>query len=110
MYDHVIEEMCDTGVAEKLDSPVWMNRDGEECQPIEAFGCKVTHRIKHPNMCIVGGEVGGNSSQKGDGHIGCTLYLCERNFIPQFKTSNKDERFALMELTTLTGKHLMCCV
>ena len=27
MYGHVIEELCDTDVAEKLDSPVWMNRD-----------------------------------------------------------------------------------
>ena len=110
MYDHVIEEMCDAGVAEKLDSPVWMDRDGKECQPIEAFGCKVTHRIKHPDMCIVGDEVGGNTSQKGDGHIGGTLHLCERNFTPQSKTSNKDKRFTLMGLTTLTGKPLMCCV
>ena len=28
MYDCVIEEICDDGIAEKLDSPVWMNRDG----------------------------------------------------------------------------------
>ena len=52
MYDHVIEKMYDAGVTEKLDSPVWM--DGKECQPIETFGCKVTHLIKKPDMCIVG--------------------------------------------------------
>ena len=63
-----------------------MNSDGEECQPTESFDCKVTHRIKYPDMCIVGHEVGGNSSQKGDGHIGGTLHLCERNFTPQSKT------------------------
>ena len=82
--------MCDASVAEKLDSPVQMNRDGEECQPIEAFGCKLTHRIKHPDMCIAGDEVGDNSSQKGDGHIGGSLHLYKRNCIPQSKTSNKD--------------------
>ena len=27
MYDYVIEEMCDAGVAEKLYSPIWINRD-----------------------------------------------------------------------------------
>ena len=27
MYDHVIEEMCDAGVADKLNSPVWMDRE-----------------------------------------------------------------------------------
>ena len=61
-------------------------------------------------MCIVGDEIRGNSSQKGDDHIGGTLHLCERNHIPQSKTSNKDKRFTLMGLTTLTGKPLMCCV
>ena len=45
MYDCVIEEICDAGIAEKLDSPVWMNRDGEECQSIETFGFKATHHI-----------------------------------------------------------------
>ena len=81
-----------------------MDRDRKECQPIEAFGCKVAHRIKHPDMFIVGDEVGGNTSQKGDDHIGGTLHLCERNFTPQSKTLNKDKRFILMGLTTLTAK------
>ena len=87
-----------------------MDRDGKECQPIEAFGCKVSHSIKHPDMCIVGDEVGGNTSQKGDGYIGVTLHLCKRNLTPQSKTSNKDKNFVLMGLTTLTDKPLMCCV
>ena len=32
--------------------------------------CKVTHYLTHPEMCIVMDEVGGNTSQKGDGNIG----------------------------------------
>ena len=27
--DHVIEKLCDAGVADNLDSPVWMDRDGK---------------------------------------------------------------------------------
>ena len=61
-------------------------------------------------MCIVGDEVGGNSSEKGDGCINGTLPLYERNHIPQSKTSNKDKRFTLMGLTTFTGKPLIHCV
>ena len=110
IYDRVIEEIYDAGVAEKLDFPVWMDRDGKECQPIEAFGCKVTHRINHPDICIVGYEVEGNTSHKGDGHIGGTLYVYERNHIPRSKTSNRDKRFTLMGLKTLIGTPLMCCV
>ena len=40
MNNHIIEEMCDAGIAKKLDSPMWINRDGEEYRYIEAFGCK----------------------------------------------------------------------
>ena len=61
-------------------------------------------------MCIVGDEVGGNPSQRGDGHIGCTSHLCERNHIPQSKTFKKDKRFTVIGLTILTGKLLICCV
>ena len=60
-------------------------------------------------MCIVGDEVRGNSSQKGDGRIGGTLYVCERNFTPQSKISNKDKCFTLRGLTTFTYNCLMCC-
>ena len=67
------------GVAEKIDYPMWMNRDGKECQPSESFGCKVTHHIKYSDICIVGDEVGGKFSQKGNGHISETLYVCKIN-------------------------------
>ena len=55
------------------------------------FECKVIHHIKYPDKCVVGDEVGGNSSQKGDDHIGGTLHVCERNFTHQSKTSNKEK-------------------
>ena len=110
MYDNFIEEICESGDAEKLDILVWMNRYGEECQPNEAFECKVIRHIKYPDMCIIGGEVGENSSQKGGDYIDEALYLCERNFTHQSKTSNKEKGFTLMGLTTLSGKPLMCCV
>ena len=32
MYDHAIEELYEAGVAEKLDSSVLMNSDGEKYQ------------------------------------------------------------------------------
>ena len=86
MYDHIIEEMVDAGVAIKLDAPVWMNKEGEIVKNEEdAFGCKVSHQITRPEMCIVGDEVGGNISMKGDGHAGGQLFVCEKGTIPQKK-------------------------
>ena len=78
-----------------------MNRDGLEYQSSEAFEYKVTDHITHADMCIIGNEVGGNFSQKSDDHIGGTVYIYERNFTPQTKTSNKENRSTLMRLTTL---------
>ena len=92
IYYHVIEEMCGAGVAEKLYSPMWVNRDGEEYQPSELLGCKVIHHIKYSDICIVCDEVRWNSSQKGDGLISGTLHVCERDFTLQYKTSNKKKR------------------
>ena len=68
--------MVETGVAEQLYEPEWMNRDGEIVEEQESFGCKILHRLIRLKMCIIGDKVGGSISMKGDGHRGGTLYLC----------------------------------
>ena len=108
MYDHNIEEMEEAGVAKRRDIPVWMDRTGNVCDESEAVGCKVTHDLIHPEMCVVGDEVGGNLNMAGDGHVGGERYLCEKNSVPQQKTSTKDKHFTLLPLTLLTGQPLMC--
>ena len=55
------------GVAEKLVEPEWQNKLGETVDiESKAFGCKVTHKITNPDMCLVMDEVGNSTSQKGD--------------------------------------------
>ena len=61
-------------------------------------------------MCIVGDEVGEDSIQKGDGHIGGTLHVCERKFTHQYTTSKKEKDSTLMGVKTLPGKPLIYCV
>ena len=108
MYSHIIDEMVDAKLAVKLETPVWKDRAGNVCMEKDALGCKVTHDILRPDMCIVGDEVGGNISMKGDGHAGGELYLCAKGTIPQKKVSNKDKHFTLMGLTSLDGAPVMC--
>ena len=110
MYKHTIIEMVEAGVARKLDEPTWMNRHGEVCDENESFGCKVTHQIIHPDMCLVGDEVGGNISMKGDGHVGGTKYLTGKGCVPQKRSSNAEKRFTLVGLTALTGDPVMCII
>ena len=71
MYDDVYLAMVECGVAEKLEIPIFMDRDGNPTEDdSKIFGVKCTHTITHPDMCLVVDEVGSNLSQKGDGHIG----------------------------------------
>ena len=62
----------------------------EDCTEEEAFGCKVTHRFPYP-MGFVMDEVGGNTSQKEDGHIGGKLLVCAQGMAPQIKVNTKDK-------------------
>ena len=110
MYNGVIAEFVDAGVAKERELLVWMNRFGNEVEEKDAFGCKVTHDILHPDYIICMDEVGGNTSQKGDGHIGGELMLCETGTSPQRKINTKDKHYTVLGLTTLSGKAVMCCV
>ena len=110
MYSKIVEEMEDAGVAKRLPEPVWMDREGEIVGEEHAFGCKVTHRIIHPEMVIVFDELGGNISQKGDGHVGGQLLLCEKGETPQIKVSTRDKHYTVLGLTSLTGHPVMCVI
>ena len=83
MYDQVIEELENAHIAELLETPKCMDTDGKELKQDDAFGCKVTHNILRPYMCIFMDEVGWNTNQKGDGNMGGQLQLCERGMTPQ---------------------------
>ena len=48
-----------------------------------AFGCKVTLEILHPEMIILADEVGCNTSQKGDGHVGGETFMCGKEKVPK---------------------------
>ena len=110
MYDHTISEMIECGVAIKLDTPVWMDRQGNICEEGAAFGCKVFHQLVRPDMCVCGDEVGGNLSMKGDGHIAGTKLLTGVGNVPKLQTSTRNRRFTMIGLTAFTGEPKMCII
>ena len=107
MYDGVIKEFVESGVAKKRSQLAWMDRDGILVDEKDMFGCEVTHDITDPDMIIVMDEVGGNTSQKGDGHLGGELMLCETGKSPQRKVNTKNKHYTVLGLTTLSGKPVM---
>ena len=52
MYNCFSNEMVYANVAELLPEPVWMNKEGDVIKEEESFGCKVTHKISHPDMIL----------------------------------------------------------
>ena len=59
MYDHVYERLKDVNLTEKLDTPVAQDANGERCNNEDDVGCKVTHNLTHPKMCLAMDEVRG---------------------------------------------------
>jgi len=111
MYDSIEKTLVASGVAKALEHPLWMNKEGQVVDKKEhAYGRKCTIEITHPDLCIVMDEVGSNTSQKGDGHIGGKKYICETGYVPQLKASKRDKHFTLLGLTTFAGTPLMCVV
>ena len=55
-------------------------------------------------------EVGGNTSQKGNGNVGGELQLCERGKTPKRKINTKYKHYTLLGLISISGKPVMCIV
>ena len=87
-----------------------MDREGNIVEESELFGCKVTHDITKLHMVLTFDELGGNTSQKGDGNVGGELLICERGKTPQVKIHVRNKHFTVIGLTTLTGNPAMCVV
>ena len=99
--------MVNDGVAYEFNTPVWIDENGVEVDKSNAFGCLCTHKIIHLEMCVVADEVGSNTSQKGDGHIGGKKFLCKKGAVLYEKVSTKDKHFTVMGFTLLTGDPVM---
>jgi hypothetical protein len=111
MYEDHEFEMIDAGVAKKLETPVWMNRKGERVSnESQVYGCKVTTQLTRPDMVITMDEVGCNTSQLHDGHVGGTRYVVGKTKEPRQLSTKKDKHFTCLGLTLLTGQPLMCVI
>ena len=111
MYESNGDEMECAGVAEKLVEPEWQNKLGETVDvESKVFGCKVTHKITNPDMCLVMDEVGNSTSQKGDGAVGGEKFVCAKGTAPKEITNTKDKHWTLIGLTALSGEPVMCVI
>eukprot|EP00978_Attheya_sp_CCMP212_P006142 scaffold13838_cov51-Attheya_sp.AAC.1 len=111
MYDDIYDEMTEAGVAVELETPKWVDRDRKEAEQSKTEGRKITHELIHPSYVqIMADEVGGDTSQKGDGHVGGVKFLCASGTVPSTGTSKNSNHFTTMCFTSGNGKPVMCLV
>ena len=75
----------------------------------EAYGCKVSLNITHPEWMVMADEVGGNTSQKGDGAVGGRKLLVKKGEVPREKITTRDKHFTLFPLP-LELVNLLCAL
>ena len=104
MCNHVIDAVVDTGLAIKLDEPVWMDRSGSVCSEENAFGCQVHHHLRIPDLCICGNVVSDNNiSMKGDGHACGELLLTAKKSVGRKDVQQRTESSYLLDLPHFQG-------
>ena len=84
--------MKDSGVAFKLETPVWMDANRDQCAEQWTSSYKITHSLTYPDMCFVVDEVGGNTSQKVEGYTGGRLIVYGKGMVPQNNINAKEKK------------------
>ena len=110
MYLHIKDIMInDSRVAEKLPTPIWVDKHGTELSNEEgACGCKTDVKITHPDMIIMFDEVGSNLSQEGDHVNGVEKHLFSLDKVLYQSMATKNTHFITLGITRLDGHPLMC--
>jgi len=71
MYTEVYQQMVSSGIAHKLNTPVWLNNNSKIVElEEEAFGLKTEYLLCHLSKLIFTDEVRSNTSQTKDGNCG----------------------------------------
>ena len=111
IHDNVTQEIIDTSIAKLLEEHMWKDCFGRNCEEKKSFGHEVSIDIDCPDYFLAADEVGGSTSQKGNGHQGGNFLLCEKGTAPKRATSNQDEHFTLLDLPPLPvsmGRAVQC--
>ena len=111
MYDGIYKEMTRGGIASKLFTAVYLDKQGEIVETKEeAFGLPTKYMMSRPDKLIFVDEVGSNTSTTKDGNVGGEKFLCEKMARPQIRAATKDSHFTVLGFTAATGEPVMCAI
>jgi len=114
MYNHIYIEMDDAILTALLDCPVLMDLSGNiiveaDGEKPKHFGLPVTWWLIHPDYLLFMGEMGINTNQKEDGHVGNENFLCEKGTTLKFSVSMTDHHCTIILIVAASGE-AVCCV
>jgi len=105
MYNEVYSSLVKAGLAVKHDELVWRNAAGDIVAKEEALGHKSAYELIHPEMLVFVDEVGSNTSQTKDGHVGGQTYLCTKEGRPQQRAATRMPILLYWDSWPLTESH-----
>ena len=104
MYNHIYDAMVAKGIASKLDTNVFLNKEGSIVEfAEESFGLPTRYMMQRLDKLLFVDKDGLNTSTTNDGHVGGEKFLCEANGRPQIKAATKDSHFTVLRFTAGTG-------
>ena len=113
MYKLVYQNMVAAGIARYLPEleHYFVDSQGNTVEKQEeAAGMKVTIELTHPEWGIMGDEVGTNTTQDEDGHIGGQTYIGPKGARIALSASKASGKFTVMGLTSFSNQPVMCVV
>ena len=110
MYDLVYESIEIAGVVEKLLEPECQDKFGMQVSEDNTVGEIVEYKVTHAEYILFADEVGNNTCQKDDGHVGGQKFLVKRGSQPRIASSTSDVHWTTMGFTSGSGKPVMCAI
>ena len=104
MYDLIYPKMVESGVATKLDTPIWMDQDGNTVQKDDPkrFGDIVEYVITQPQYVLFVDEVGSNTNMKKDKRQGGKRKISIKGQASSYQGSTGDTHYTVMCFTAST--------
>jgi len=73
-------------------------------------GMKIKVEITHPQWLLFGDKVGTDIIQKNDGHVGGQKCITAKGIHANIKSSHKDGKVTVIDLTAASGEAVMAIV
>ena len=86
-----------------------LDNEGKVTNQENAHGRKATQILTRPDMAVSVDEVGGDTSQEGDGAVGGQKRIVPRGTVPK-ESPATNQPFTMLGFTAATGEPVMCAL